>query len=152
VSPCSAQRQTVRGSIPSSIARVWPLAEPEELPQDLLEAGTNKWEKLALLERHLDAHKMTTCEAMVVAHEQITALDPEYVNLFTVQHNLFAGALLALSDEPAHLAVAREAKHGRARGCFALTEIDAGVYSGAVRLSARNALSANLLLQCPSHT
>ena len=35
--------------------------------------------------RHLLAHDMTTCEAMVVAHEQITALDPEYVNLFTVQ-------------------------------------------------------------------
>ena len=44
----------------------------------------------------------------------------------------FAGALLALSDEPAHLAVARDAKHGRARGCFALTEVEAGVYSGAV--------------------
>ena len=44
------------------------------------------WENLGALERHLGAQDMTSCEEMVVAHEQITALgQPEYVNLFTVQ-------------------------------------------------------------------
>jgi hypothetical protein len=60
-------------------------AEPVPLPEDLLVEGKSMWENLDVLERHLGAHDMTSCEAMVVAHEQITALDPEYVNLFTVQ-------------------------------------------------------------------
>ena len=128
------------------------MPEPEPLPASLLKAGKTKWENLTALERHLGAHSMTSCEAMVVAHEQITALDCEYVNLFTVQHNLFAGALLALSDEPAHLAVAKDAKHSRARVCFALTEVDAGVYSGAVRTRGpRYLLAARAAAAGPLH-
>ena len=36
--------------------------------------------------------------------------------IFGAQHNLFAGALLALSDNPAHLALARDAKVPRDAG------------------------------------
>ena len=73
------------GWLPDSLALAGGGAEPTPLPVDLLVESKTKWENLDALERHLGAQDMTSCEAMVVAHEQITALDPEYVNLFTVQ-------------------------------------------------------------------
>lgn len=103
----------------------------EQLPKDLI-AGADKWANLHKIEKHVDAIHKRSCADMVVIHEQICDLDPEYVNLFTVQHNLFASALLRLSSDLVHHKLGEAAKAGKVRGAFALTERGAGVYSGAV--------------------
>jgi acyl-CoA oxidase len=50
---------------------------------------------------------------------------------FTVQFNLFAGSILGLGDEQ-QVAMLDEMQEAGELGCFALTEVDAGVMSGMI--------------------
>ena len=67
---------------------------------------------------------------LIVIHERLAYTNSsDVVNWFTVQFNLFTGSLSALGTET-HASLIQEARELKKLGCFALTELSAGVLSG----------------------
>jgi alkylation response protein AidB-like acyl-CoA dehydrogenase len=67
---------------------------------------------------------------LIVIHERLAYTNSnDVVNWFTVQFNLFTGSVSALGTAT-HAALVQDARELKKLGCFALTEMNAGVLSG----------------------